>query len=289
MIDMADEKRLVPDNHEGMSIFRPPLCLELAGKRFELIMDDGHDKNLIFEDGKTLLFGAPGQEESYPYECIKIDDRCYLVNFEHLPFPEPRDGIAVVLDEREYLVTICYATLGKDPKLPRMPSTEIVFGGVRRPDGTVPTVRHGYTDEMAGTSIDWNYGTFNIAHVYYSERLYRVAFTPRALERVRRNSPDMMAGADTRPPVQAVYEDYWDCVKIRDNIYAVNLLETNLCRRVGHGNSLFFLMNLNEMHDAGRSFGTSVDGKDENYTFGAFGAWYDASEEMKRPSMYYIH
>jgi hypothetical protein len=48
-------------------------------------------------------------------------------------------------------------------------------------------------------------------------------------------------------------------------------------------------MNLNEMHDAGRSFGTSVDGKDENYTFGAFGTRYDASEEMKRPSMYYIH
>ncbi len=212
-----------------------------------------------------------------------------MVNFEHLPFPTPRCGITVILDERESLVTVCYATLGRDPKLPRMPTTEMVFGAVRREDGSIPGVRHGYTDEMAGTSIDWNYGTFNIAHVYQSERYYRVAFTPRALERVRRNSPEMMAGADRRPPTQAIYEDYGDFIKIRDGIYAVNLLETNLCRTNGHGNSLLFLMNLNEMHDAGRSFGTSVDGKDENYTFGAFGTWYDATEEMKRPSMYYLH
>lgn len=286
---MADEKRLIPDKHEGMSIFRPPLCFELTGKSFELIMDDGYDRNLVIEDRKNLLFGEKGQEKRYPYECLKMDDQCFFINFEELPFPEPRCGITVILDTREDLVTVCFATLGLNPKLPRMPSTEFVFGAVKRADGTVPTIRHGYTNEMAETSIDWNYGTFNIAHVYQSERLYRVAFTPRALERVRRNSPDMMAGADTRPPAQGIYEDYADYIKIRDGLYAVNLMETNLCRRVGHGNSLFFLMNLKELHDVGRSFGTSVDGLDENYTFGAFGAWYDAEKDMKRPSMYYIH
>ena len=289
MIHMADEKKLVPDKHEGLSIFRPPLCFELAGKSFELVMDDGYDKNLIFQDDKTLLFGPAGLEESYPYDCLKMDDRCYLVNFEKIPFPNPRNGIAVVLDEREFLVTICYATLGQDPEFPRMPTTRIVFGAFRRPNGTLPTLRHGFTDEMVGTSIDWNYGTFNIAHVYQSERLYRVAFTPRALERSKRNAPEMLAGADKKPPSKEIYEDFADYVKIRDGIYAVNIMETNLCRRVGHGNSLFFLMNLNEMHDAGRSFGSNVDGEDENYTFGAFGSWYDASSEKERPSMYYIH
>ena len=286
---MADEKRLVPDKYEGMSIFRPPLCFELTGKSYELIMDDGFDRNLVIEDRKYLLFGEKGQEKRYPYDCLKMDDQCYFINFEELPFPEPRCGITVILDTREDLVTVCFATLGRNPKLPRMPSTEFVFGAVKREDGTVNGKRHGYTNEMAGTSIDWNYGTFNIAHVYQTERFYRVAFTPRALERVRRNSPEMMAGADTRPVVQSIYEDYGDFIKIRDGLYAVNLMETNLCRRVGHGNSLLFLMNLNELHDVGRSFGTSVDGLDENYTFGAFGAWYDAEKDMKRPSMYYIH
>ncbi|MDO5138731.1 MAG: hypothetical protein Q4D71_09795, partial [Oscillospiraceae bacterium] len=62
---MSDEKKLRPDSHEGLSIFRPPLCLELAGKNFELVMDDGFDKNLIVQNGKALLFGEPGKEEAY--------------------------------------------------------------------------------------------------------------------------------------------------------------------------------------------------------------------------------
>ena len=48
-------------------------------------------------------------------------------------------------------------------------------------------------------------------------------------------------------------------------------------------------MNLKEMHDCGRSFGTNAEGLDENYTFGAFGTRYDAGREMSLESMYYIH
>ena len=277
------------DRHEGMSIFRPPLCFELTGRQFRLVMDDGYDADLIFLDRETLLFRRAGEEKRCPYDCIKMEEQCYFINFEERPFKEPRCGVTVVLDEREGLVTVCFATLGKNPKLPRMPYTEFVFGAVEQPDGSVNPLRHGYTAEMAGTSIDWNYGTFNIAHVYQSERFYRVAFTPRALECIRRNSPEMMAGSDGRPAVRRVYEDYADFIKIRDGLYAVNLLETNLCRRNGHGNSLFFLMNLKEMHDCGRSFGTNAEGLDENYTFGAFGTRYDAGREMSLESMYYIH
>ncbi|MBP0986108.1 MAG: MoaF N-terminal domain-containing protein, partial [Oscillospiraceae bacterium] len=142
---MADVKKIVPDKHEGMSIFRPPLCFELAGKSFELVMDDGNDKNLIIESGKKLRFGEPGSEKEYEYDCIKMDDQVFFINFEERPFPEPRYGITVILDEREGLVTVCYATLGLNPKLPRMPSTEMVFGAVKQPDGRVPTLRHGYT------------------------------------------------------------------------------------------------------------------------------------------------
>ena len=289
---MADEKKLTPDKYEGLSIFRPPLCFELAGKAFELVMDDGFDKNLVFVDEKQLKYGAAGEEKCYEYDCLKMDDQCYFVNFEERPFTEPRLGITLILDTRESLVTAALATLGRDPKFPRMPSVDIVFGAIRKEDGTLPQVRHGFTADMAGTSIDWNYGSFNIAHVYWSERYYRVAFTPRALERVRKNNPQMMAGGDSqerRELPKAAYEDYMHAIKIRDGIYGVSLVETNLCRRNGHGNSLFFLMNLNEMHDVGRSFGTNGDNEDENYTFGAFGAWFDAKTVSEMPGMYYIH
>ncbi len=87
---------------------------------------------------------------------------------------------------------------------------------------------------------------------------------------------------------RGVYEDHAAYIKIKDGVYLVSLLETQLCRQRGHGNSLLFLMNLNEMHDVGRSFGTNDAGEDENYTFGAFGEDYDASDTLALKSTYYI-
>lgn len=285
---MSEERKLIPERYEGLSIFRPPLCYELTGKKYELVMDDGVDRILEFISRERLRFGAPEDLRDYEYECLKMDDQCYFVNFEARPFTSPRLGITLVLDTRECLVTACFASLGRDPKFPRMPAADLVFGAVRRPDGSLPPKRHSYTADLAGKSIDWNYGSFNIAHVYQTERYYRVAFTPRALQRIMKNNPAMMGGERREAPKEA-YEDYMDAVKIRDGLYAVSLLETNLCRRNGHGNNLFFLMNLKEMHDVGRSFGTNGEGEDENYTFGAFGAWFDAKEVMEMPGMYYIH
>ena len=60
------------------------------------------------------------------------------------------------------------------------------------------------------------------------------------------------------------------------------------CRERGHGNNLFFLMNLNRMHDVGRSFGHNGEGKPENYTYGAFGEYYDASDLLARKTTEYI-
>ena len=41
-----------PKTYEGMSQYRPPLCYELVGKRFELVMDDGYEYKLDFADRK---------------------------------------------------------------------------------------------------------------------------------------------------------------------------------------------------------------------------------------------
>ena len=39
---------------EGMSQYRPPLCFELTGKTFELVMDTGYDYELTFINRKSL-------------------------------------------------------------------------------------------------------------------------------------------------------------------------------------------------------------------------------------------
>ena len=275
-----------PDTFEGLSIFRPPLVYELTGRRFELVMDDGFDRTLYFTDRKMLRFGPAGEEKEYAYECLKSADDCYFVNFEDLSM-FPRVGITLVLDLEQDLVTMALAYLGQDPKIPKMPASEFVFGGIRREDGSVQRIRHGYTSDLVGKSIDWYYGSFNIAHVYATERYYRVAFTPRAIERIRRNDPTMFQKPPEGAPAD-IYEDYLTVIKIKDQVYLVGLLETILARRNGHGASLLVLMDLNEMHDVGRSFNITEDGKNENYLFGAFGCFYDASGSLAKKSGYHI-
>ena len=279
-----------PNQYEAMSIFRPPLCFELTGRKFTLVFDDGYDRILVFKDRKTLVFGKEAEEKEYAYDCLKIADKCYYINFEEDMSLRPRLGITLVLDLVQDLVTMGLAHLYVNPKIPRMPSIDFVFGGIMREDGTVPTVRHGYTSDLVETSVDWNYGTFDIAHVYTTERYYRISFTPRGLARVRRAHPELSrpSGEQPRPASQDVYEDHCSFIKIRDHIYIVSLLETQLGIRNGHGNSLLILMNLDEFHDVGRSFGSNNEGEDENYTFGAFGVRHDARSVLEKKSSYYI-
>lgn len=279
-----------PNQHTGMlSVFRPPLVYELTGKAFKLVFDDGYDRLLTFKDRKTLSFGRAGEEKEYAYECLKIADKCYYVNFED-PTLVPRTGITLVLDTLQALVTMALAHVGTNPKYPGMPSIEYVFGAIEREDGTISGSRHGYTTDLVGKAIDWNYGRFDIAHVYATEHYYRVGASPRGVARILKSMPQQAGGA-ARPSYTApqdAYEDYFSPIKIRDRIYLVGLLETVKARRVGNGNSILVLINLDEMHDVGRSFGSNSEGGTGNNTLGAFGEFYDASDVLARKSSLFI-
>ncbi len=277
-----------PNQQTGMlSVYRPPLVFELTGRQFVLSFDDGYDRTLFFKDRKTLSFGQAGQEKEYSYDCLKAGDRCYFVNFED-PTLMPRVGITLILDLVQDLVTMALAYAFGNPKIPGMPSIEFVFGGIQREDGTVPFLRHGYTTDLLGTSISWNYGYFDVAHVYATERYYRIAFTPRGLARAFRGRPELSGEMDKRKPSpKDVYEDYFTAIRIRDHIYLISLLETVKAKTMGHGNSLLALVNLDDMHDVGRSFGANNEGGTGNNTFGAFGVFYDASRQLEKKSTLY--
>ena len=93
------------------------------------------------------------------------------------------------------------------------------------------------------------------------------------------------------PSPNDVYEDFLTVIRIRDRIYLVGLLETVKARQQGHGNSILVLMNLDEMHDVGRSLGPSGDGGEAgsgNNTLGAFGVFHDASELVAKKSTLYV-
>ena len=279
-----------PDQFTGMlSVYRPPLVYELAGRKFTLVFDDGYDRTLVFKDRRTITFGPEGNEKDYPYECLKIGEKCYFVSFED-PEARPRAGIVLVLALVQDLVTMALAYIGTNPKLPGLPSDQYIFGAIQREDGTISNIRHGYTTDLFATAVDWNYGHFDIAHVYATEHYYRVSFSARGLARAYRGRPDLRQGnaGESRKPAQSdVYEDYCTVIRIRDRIYLVGLLETVKARRSGHGNSILVLMNLDEMHDVGRSFGSNAEGGTGNNTLGAFGVFHDASEVLAKPSTLY--
>ena len=282
---------LMPEKvRKPLALYRTPRCFELTGKSFLLKMDDSRFITLTFDTNDELTYAPRGEEpKRLPYECLLSQEQLYFVNFEELG-AKPRTCRTYVIDTREMLVTEAKAIITYSETDENecgylwMPSIRFTFGAIRRDDGTYNDIRHGYTADMVGKAINWNYGTFEIVHVYSSERYYRVAFMPRTLERQYPSRPAPQPGVH-RP----VYEDYADYIKIRDGVYMVSLLETVLCRRNGHGASLLFLMDLNVMHDVGRAFAMGGDPlEEENYSLGAYGEYFDASETLAKPSETFI-
>ncbi len=285
---MENEKKALPKppEFEGMSQYRLPRCYELAGEKFELVMDDGYDYEIEFIDRYTLTFGRKGLEQKkYDYDCAKPEDVTYFVNFEL--DSTPRTGVALVLDMEQYLVTSNFCTVGENPRYPKMPKPHIIMGAIRKPDGTLNPKRHGYTNDMIGKAIHWSYGILDIVHVYSSERYYRTTVTPEAKAERWIKWPKLMAERAELDKVR-LYEDRGDYIKIKDGVYIFHVNEEEVCIERGSGNNLFTLMNLNRMHDVGRSFGHNGKGEPENYIYGAYGEWYDASEELAKKSTLYI-
>ena len=286
---MENEEKVVPKpkQFEGMSQYRPPLCFELVGKTLELVLDNGYDYILKFTNRKTLSYcRSDGEPKEYAYDCLKADDDTYLVNFE-LTGAVPRTGVTFVLDMEQSLVTANFCTVGQNPKYPHMTKPQIIFGGIRKEDGTVPTIRHGYTADLVGKAIRWDYGTVAVVHVYSSERYYRFGVPREAVERYRKRDPELAREYEAKE-ARRLYEEPADYIKIKDGIYIFNANEEMACRERGNGNNLFFLMNIDRLHDVGRSFGHNGDGEPENYTYGATGYYYDASDILARESTEYI-
>ncbi len=283
-----ETKLPVPPKFEGASQHRPPLCFELVGRELTLVMDDGYDYILRFTDRKTLCYGrADGELASYRYDCLKVDDEIYFINLS-MTGDAVKSVDTFVLDTELNLVTWANAKMGHNPRYPKQPQVTFVFGAIKGEDGSIPTIRHGFTHDMIGRAICWRYGSQSVVHVYSSERYYRLTLPKEEIDK----RPPPPTGDDGMPDIfsysKVVYEEPADYVKIRDGIYIFSMVETFLNRRVDQGNNMLSLMNLNRMYDVGRSFGYNAEKNPENYTYGAYGQYYDASEILAKPSTEYI-
>jgi putative NADH-flavin reductase len=266
---------------QGLSRYRQPFNYELAGKKYRLVMDHDPDYFVNFLTGHTLEwseFDKPPQK--YYYECNKAEESTYFVNFE-LKGAVPRTGLTLIVDLEQRLVTLNKTTTDFSEKYPLLVESDFDFGAIDIDGFPLPKIRHAYTADLVGKRIKWTYSPGEkVIHVYYSPNYIRLDFTPGEI-------PVM---TEAQHYVAKNYDEKATYIKIKRNIYALSIIEQSYSKRGGPGNSLFFLMDLERVHDVGRSFGhagnvgagNKLEG--ENYLFAAYGDFVasDGKMEAKR-------
>ena len=256
----------------GLSIgqYCPPRCFELAGKEFRFIMDTGEEAGdivLKFLDETKVQFSVQNGKRAgeADYECRKGDDWTYLVTY---CLQDPRENHTFVIDKEQGLVTFLRCPLGENPYYPYLIESHWTFGYIFEEDKEhTDRKRHGFTDDVSGTSVKWTYGhKLATVHVYYNSKWYRITYPrdkskpeePVSTENLNNAVTNLLPGPDE----PAFY------VQIKEGMYFVSVTEQNMEKILGEkmgfrSDTLCFLDNWNRMYSVGRGYGTAThEGKD---------------------------
>jgi hypothetical protein len=271
----------------------PPLNFELAGKRFDLVMDDGYDIALSFLDETTLEWSRGGEPPmTDAYKCLKGDDTTYFVSFEPAG-TKLRECHTYILDKENMLVTRMTAVIGLNPKLPYLTNAFYVFGAIAQEGKPLTFKRHSFTSDLIGTAVQWQYSCgMHTYHLYYCADFYRLGVDPDTedtggYEAFGEYLYEMMPGTDE----PTTY------IKIKEDMYLTSLIEQNMERVVGariqyRSDSLCFLQNYHRMYQVGRAFGTltTPEGdKSINVMLGAYGKLREVDDhQMSAPNPFVV-
>lgn len=267
--------------------YRPAFNYELAGKKFVIAMDDGHDVTLNFLDKKTVEWSIDGgTPKAESYECLKGDETTYLVTYA-IEGAELRTNHTFVIDLENYLVTRCIGIIGENPKEPLLNNTYFEFGAIYKEDGSLEFRRHSFTSDMVGTVMQWCYGErMTTVHVYYTTKFYRITYPrDRVMTEEQLKRQEQMNAMVKELPSSDEPADY---IKIKPNMYFVSITEKNM-EKILHGkvgfrsNNLCFLQNYNRLYQVGRAFGTHSEGDKifpTQMMFGAYGKFTEVEQEF---------
>ncbi len=214
-----------------------PISLTLA-------MDDGREYSLTLVSEALVRW----QGREYPAKSMELGELRFLT-FDLQK--EPRHNLTLVLDGAEGLATLVTCRQGLNPKRPTYIETDVLTGAIALPGKPLSEKRHGYTDELRGKAVEWEYeGGFRIVHIYVTERYYRI----RLLQK--------MGGPDS--PYERAMQNYTDrtepawYLRIRPGVVLFGFTEDNMDRVTPPEiacASRCQLIDLRRMETVGRGFG----------------------------------
>jgi hypothetical protein len=221
----------------GMGGYKGEPITHFVGKNLTVRMDNGPVIEYGFLDGTKLQWRYAGDQnwrEAW-YEMYEPDDQLYF--FAHLLDAEfPRSCAMVALDMKNGLSTIVKGTTGTPFRNNETHPT--YYFGVFQMEGS-PTppqyLRHGWTDEMVGEAVTWNYQRGNPGltsmHFYATPSTYSwIIFQPDGSGGLQWSSPGWYS-------------------KLRDGVYIMAWVEEACNGTLG-----VICFNQRIMHDAGFGF-----------------------------------
>jgi hypothetical protein len=227
----------------GMGGYKSELITHFAGKTLTVRTDNGPTIDYDFVDGSKLKWRYAGDSnwrEAW-YEMYEPDDELYF--FAHLLDAEfPRSCAMVAMDMKNGLATIVKGTTGT-PFRNNETHPNYYFGVVQMEGGPTPPtyVRHGWTDEMVGECVTWNYQRGNPGltsmHFYATPSTYSwIIFQPDGSGGMQWSSPGWYS-------------------KLRDGVYIMAWVEEACNGTLG-----VICFNKRIMHDAGFGFHVGHNG-----------------------------
>ena len=210
----------------------------LAGKSLTLRYDDGPLMEYRFDDAQTLHWRNPGGAwTAARYQAWEPAPGVIL--FGHmLEGAADHDGHMVVVDFDHGLVT-CFNGHLNTPWFANEAGVKTLFGVVEMQGLTPPQYqRHGFTDELLGRALSWNYAPgLTSMHLYATPHsMSWIIFTESGAGGLEWSGP-------------AAY------VKIRDGLYFLYWLEEACNGTLGT-----IVVNLRTMHDAGIGYHCGAEG-----------------------------
>jgi hypothetical protein len=227
----------------GMGGYKEELVTRFAGRKLTARMDNGPVIEYDFVDGKQLKWRYEGNSnwrEAW-YEMYEPDEELYF--FAHLLDAEfPRSCAMVALDMKNGLSTIVKGTTGT-PYRNNETHPTYYFGVFQMEGGpTAPQyLRHGWTDEMVGEAVTWNYSPGNPGltsmHLYATPSTYSwIIFQPDGSGGLQWSSPGWYS-------------------KLRDGVYIMAWVEEACNGTLG-----VICFNKRIMHDAGFGYHVGRNG-----------------------------